>query len=122
MMSIDVYIWAAACAVSLPSELPDGELWKQHSSPWVVENPDKPWWQLDEKDWNISVSTLPAQEAPAEVQSKIGHNIQGYSVILEGGSQSSSAGMFFEKVVSTIVEGCEEAAIESPMGISWNKK
>lgn len=105
-MSMDVIVWAA-CALSLPSDLPATEHWEGHGN---TE------WVYVADDWQVVVSREPLLQPPDDVASTIGADAAATAVSIAPVSAGGDGFEFWASVAEQIAVKCGGAMLHGPMG------
>ena len=105
-MSMTIVVWAA-CSLSVPSDLPESESWKNYG---------RNDWAYETALWQVSVESAPNSNVPDEVKSIDSRASEAVFATVEPINAGVEAYRFLNSVVVVIATKCGGAILEGPMG------
>ncbi len=106
-MSMDVIVWAA-CALSLPVDLPQPEKWSNYG---------RTDWAYETDSWQVIIDIDLLEKPPQSVVMLNKTHTIANLVVLEPIGASNQAYVFLNTVIETIAKRCKGATFEGPVGI-----
>ncbi len=107
-MSMDLILYTA-CAITLPTDLPESESWKNYGyEPWAYES----------ESWQVLVSIEKEYEIPSGVMDLEGELRYSTSVTLEPIGADRNGYNFLDMTVRKLAQKCGGGIVEGPDGFT----
>jgi hypothetical protein len=107
-MSMDLILYTAACALSLPLDLPDADHWKNYG---------RTDWAYETDSWQVIVDIDTSSEIPDAVKGlKAGLEIT-VPITLEPLGANGEGYAFLERTTQKIIEKCGGGVLDGPDGL-----